>query len=395
MAAKRDYYEVLGVPRDADSKTIKSAYRKMALKYHPDRNPDDPTADERFKEAAEAYEVLSDDDKRAIYDRAGFEGLKSRGGVHGFSDANDIFSQFGDLFAEFFGGGGFGGFGGGFGQRGPRAAVGADLRHDLVITLEEAKSGVSRKIEVARHVGCVPCAGTGAKNGELAACQVCGGRGQVVQGRGGFMIATTCRACGGAGSSPADACQECGGDGHIGESKNLEVKIPPGVDTGVRLRLQGEGDAGSYGGPPGDLYVFIGVEPHTFFVRDDTDLHCQLCVSFPFACRGGEASLQELGGNEISVTVPPGTQPGDVIRVDGSGLPHLGGRGSGDLLVHLTIRVPEKLSDKQQAALAELDKVVSFEPKVLPVDSGQRETRKRKKRAGGWFDRIRDAFEGD
>ena len=393
MAAKRDYYEVLGVPKDVDARTLKSSYRKLAMKFHPDRNPGDSEAEERFKEAAEAYEVLSDERKRAMYDRAGFEGLKSGGFQPGFTgDLSDIFGQFGDLFAEFFGGAqGFGGF-----QGGPRPTVGADLRYDLEITLEEAFTGTARNIEIKKTIECTSCNGTGAKDGIVVTCAVCGGRGQVVQGRGGFMIATTCRACGGRGQVAKELCSTCDGVGAVEEMKKLEVKIPPGVDTGVRLRLQGEGDAGSNGGPPGDLYVFVAVRQHDMFVRQGADLHCELAVSFTMAAMGGETIIPRIGGGEVEVSVPAGMQPGDTVRVSASGMPRLGGRGSGDLVVHLTVQVPKSLNDKQRKLLDQIDEAMPMEPEFSASLGDRRETRKSQRRKGGsFFDRLRDAFEGD
>lgn len=395
MAAKRDYYEVLGVARDAEARTIKAAYRKLALQFHPDRNPDNPEAEDKFKEAAEAYEVLSDENKRALYDRAGFDGLRTGGFAPGFSgDVGDIFSHFQDIFADLFGGGGgFGGFGG-FGGR-PRPTAGADLRYDLEISLEEALTGTNRTVEITRHVGCQPCLGTGAKDAELSPCAVCGGRGQVVQGRGGFMIATTCRACGGRGQRARENCTSCEGQGQQEERRKLDVKVPPGVDTGVRLRLQGEGDAGTNGGPPGDLYVFLAVRPHEMFVRQGADLHCELAVGFGMACLGGETIVPKLGGGEVEVAVPAGMQPGDLVRIPAGGLPRLGGRGQGDMIIHLTIQVPKKLDDSQRKLLEELDEVLATEPEFSAHGPDRRETRRRKRKAGGFFDRIRDAFEGE
>ncbi|MEQ8279633.1 MAG: molecular chaperone DnaJ [Deltaproteobacteria bacterium] len=393
MSQKRDYYEVLGVARDADAATIKSAYRKLALKYHPDRNPDDPSAEDQFKEAAEAYEVLSDQGKRGLYDRAGFDGLRSGGFAPGFTgDIGDIFSHFGDIFADLFGGGAaFGG--GGFGR--PRPTVGADLRQDLEITLEEALTGTSHKVKVNRSIQCQPCVGTGAKDAELTTCAVCQGRGQVVQGRGGFMIATTCRACGGRGQVPRAACETCEGRGFVEETRRLDVKVPPGVSTGVRLRLQGEGDAGTFGGPPGDLYVFIAVTPHDMFFREGADLHCELAVPYPMACLGGEAIVPKLGGDEVEVVVPSAMQPGDQVRIEGEGLPRLGGRGRGDMIVHLTVQVPRKLSDDQKKAIEVIEDIIPQEPEFSSGDAGRRETRNKRRRSGGFFDRLRDAFDGD
>lgn len=390
MPQKRDYYEVLGVARDSDPKVIKSAYRKMALKYHPDRNPNDPSAEEKFKEAAEAYEILCDPDKRSIYDRAGFEGLRSRGFQPGFTgDLGDIFSQFGDIFAEFFGGGGFGG------RAGPRPTVGVDLRHDLEISIEEAFSGTNKKVEIARGATCRACVGSGAKDAEMRSCPACNGRGQVVQGRGGFMIATTCRACGGRGRLPATPCPVCEGRGQVEEKRTLDVRIPAGVDNGVRLRLQGEGAAGEFGGPPGDLYVFLGIRPHELYLRDGADLHCELAVSFPTACTGGSANVPKIGGGELEVKVPPGMQPGDVVRFKAEGFPRLGGRGIGDIVVHLTVSIPKRLNAEQLEAVEGLRRVLPDELELSGNKPDRRETRRRRKASGGFFDRLRDAFDAE
>lgn len=393
----RDYYEVLGVDRSVSETDLKKAYRKLALKYHPDRNQGDKGAEERFKEAAEAYEVLSDERKRQIYDRAGHDGLRSGGMNPQYQDLGDIFSHFGDIFAEFFGGAsGFGGFPGQGGGR-PRATVGADLRYDLEITLEDAKAGTRKSIEISRSVSCESCGGTGAKNGEMTTCAVCQGRGQVVQGRGGFMIATTCRACGGMGQIPREACSACDGRGHKEVTKRLDVRVPPGVDTGVRLRVQGEGDAGMFGGPPGDLYVFVAVKQHEMFVRHDADLHCELGVSYSMACLGGAAIVPKLGGGEVEVTIPTGMQPGNAVRVQGEGMPRLGGRGEGDMVVHLTIQVPTKVDDAQRKALEDLDELLQIDPEFSAHSQDRREHRQRKRRGGGGglFDRLRDALDGD
>ena len=394
MAAKRDYYEVLGVARDADVRTIKSSYRKLALQYHPDRNPDNPEAEEKFKEAAEAYEVLSDDDKRRLYDRGGFEGLKNSGFAGGTGDLGDIFAQFGDIFAEFLGGNPFGGgFGFGGAARGPRPTVGADIRYDVEITLEEAAVGLTKTIDIPRSQGCKACAGTGAKGGELKTCTTCGGRGQVVSGRGGFMIASACRDCMGRGQVAKDPCDECNGVGRVEEEKRLDVRIPAGVDNGVRLRLQGEGDSGELGGPPGDLYVFVNVAAHEQYIRDGADLHCELAMSFPIACLGGTVEIPKLGGGKHEVNVAEGTQPGDRIRIKGEGVPRLGGRGQGDLIVHATIDVPKKLSKTRREAIEELAQVLPDKAE-LTKPGERRETRNRKK-GGTFFDRLRDALEGE
>ncbi|MBX2810798.1 MAG: molecular chaperone DnaJ [Myxococcales bacterium] len=390
MSGKRDYYEVLGVQRTADEREIKSAYRKLALKYHPDRNPNDPEAEKVFRECAEAYEVLSDSQKRVLYDRGGHEGLKS-GGFSGFQgDIGDIFSSFGDIFAEFFGGSAFGGSGGG-----RRPMVGADQGINLQIELKEAVTGATRTVEVARFVCCNDCGGTGADGGELISCQVCGGRGQVVQGRGGFMIATTCRACGGAGQTPRRACSTCGGEGQIEEQRPLSIRVPPGVDSGTRMRVQGRGHGGANGGPPGDLYVRILVEDHPSYVRNGPDLHCELAIDFPTACLGGNAEVPQIVEGSWPVDIPAGTQPGDVIRISGGGMPRMDSRQPGDLLVHLTVDVPRHLSDDQRKTIEALQPTLAIEPTISSGQNERRETKSRKRKGGGFFDRIRDALEGD
>jgi molecular chaperone DnaJ len=393
MPQKRDYYDVLGVTRDADPKAIKSAYRKLAMQFHPDRNPGDKAAEETFKEAAEAYEVLSDDSKRHLYDRGGFDSLRNNG-FQGFNgDLGDIFSQFGDIFAEFFGGGGFGGFNG---ARGPRPTVGADLRYDLEITMEEAMTGATKVIEAVRTQGCKRCSGTGAEGAELLTCPSCRGRGQVVSGRGGFMIATTCRSCNGRGRIPAKTCTDCQGRGRTDETKRIDVKIPAGVSTGNRLRLQGEGDAGELGGPPGDLYVFLAVAAHDFYVRDGADLHCEVCVSFPLACLGGRATVPKIGGGELEIEIPSGMQPGDVVRAREAGMPRLGNGGHGDVVVHLTVSVPTDLSAEQKKAIAALSEVFPDRADIAqPGARGNSGRTRRKKGGGGLFERIRDAFDAD
>lgn len=398
MSQRRDYYEVLGLARDADGRTIKAAYRKLALQYHPDRNPGDATAEDKFKEAAEAYEVLSDPNKRAVYDRHGFDGLRGSGfSGFGNQDVGDIFAHFGDLFADFFGGGGFGGFGRG----GPRPMVGHDLRSDVEITLEEAATGIEKEIEVHRTKACLDCQGTGAERAELSTCAACGGSGQIVSGRGGFMIATTCRACGGAGRLAKAPCPTCSGRGRTDDKRTLQVPIPPGVRSGLKLRLQGQGDAGINGGPPGDLYVVIQVEDHELFARDGADLHCELHLPFPMAVNGGKATVPRLTKSEetgeaedIEVKVPAGTQPGDTLRIKDEGLPELGGRGRGDLIVHLNVRVPKDPDEPQKKALEQLAKVFPETPEVTALGAKRSERRRRGGRAS-FFDRLRDAFEVD
>jgi molecular chaperone DnaJ len=393
---KRDYYEVLGIARTADAREIKAAYRKLALKYHPDRNPGDTEAEERFKEAAEAYEVLADEQKRAIYDRAGFEGLRS-GGFQGFNgDLGDIFSQFGDIFSEFFGGGGFGGFGGGFGGgfRGPRPMAGADLHAQVAISLEQALTGTSNSITVDRTRPCEACDATGAEGGRMASCPACGGRGQIVQGRGAFMIATTCRACGGVGKTPEKQCEACGGQAVRSEARKLEIRVPAGVYSGLRLRVPGEGNAGLHGGPPGDLYVLIDVQPHETFVRDGPDLHCELGIGFSLACLGGRVDVPRLDGETEAIEVPAGSQPGDVLRVHRAGLPRIEGGGMGDMLVHLTVQVPKRLDKEQEKLVRSIGEKVDAPPHVTAGGPNRRETTRRRKK-GGFFGRLRDALEGE
>lgn len=394
--AQRDYYEVLGVARNADAGTIKSAYRKLALKYHPDRNPGDAAAEEKFKEAAEAYEVLSDDQKRSLYDRGGHEALKSGGFSPNFTgDLGEIFSHFGDLFGDLFGGGmgGFG-FGGGRGG-GPRPSQGADIAVELKVRLEEVAKGTTKHIEVPRKVQCNDCRGTGAEDGKLNTCGACQGRGQVVQGRGGFMIASTCRACGGLGQTAVKRCAACEGGGQLRERRRLEVRVPPGVDTGVRLRLQGEGHAGSFGGPAGDLYAVVTVPSDDTFVRQGADVHVEVALPFPMACLGGEVEVPRVVGGPAKVKVPAGSQPGDVVKIPDEGLPKLGQRGKGDLMVHLTVQVPKKLNDAQKEALTAFSEAQSGRPQVSKRGSGGRGGRDKKRAGGGWFDRLRDALDGE
>ncbi len=391
--AKRDYYEVLGIPRDASAQQIKSSYRKLAMKYHPDRNPGDTVAEDRFKEAAEAYEVLADDSKRAIYDRAGFDGLRSGGYSPFTGDLGDIFSQFGDIFSEFFGGrGGFGATGAG---RGPRPMAGSDLHAAVELSLEEAASESKKTVELERTRPCEDCDASGARDGKMATCPSCGGRGQIVQGRGAFMIATTCRACGGAGRLAIESCPTCDGQGLVSNLRKLDVRIPAGVYSGLRLRLAGEGNTGLHGGPPGDLYVLLDVKPHDLFVREGPDLHCELSVGFGMACLGGEANVPGLLGDLHHVEVPAGARPGEVIRIPSAGMPRVDGAGKGDMVVHLTVEVPKKLSKAQEKAVKDLDSVLHSAPRVTPFSPDPRETKRRRKKTGGIFERIRDALDGD
>jgi molecular chaperone DnaJ len=343
---KRDYYEVLNVSRNADSEEIKRSYRKLALKYHPDRNPGDKEAEEKFKEASEAYEVLRDGEKREIYDRFGHEGLEGRG-FRGFSGFEDIFSSFGDIFGDFFG------FGSGRGRR-TRSAQGKSLRYDLELTLEEAFFGKEAEIAFHRLEACKTCNGSGASPGsEPHVCPTCQGRGQVIRSQGFFQISTTCPACQGQGEIISEPCKDCRGGGKTRVDRSINVKIPPGVDTGSQLRLRGEGEPGEYGGPAGDLYVVVRVRDHEFFAREEDNLICQIPVSFVQAALGDTIVIPVLGdegGHELEI--PQGTQPGEIIRVPGKGMSSLRGHGRrGDLYVKVILKIPEKLSQRQRELL--------------------------------------------
>ncbi len=344
---KRDYYEILGVSRESEEVEIKSAYRKMALKYHPDRNPGDKEAEEQFKEAAEAYSVLTDAEKKQIYDRFGHEGLAGSG-FSGFSGFEDIFSNFGDVFEGIFG------FGGGSGKT--RARQGKGLRYDLVLTLEEAFHGKEAEISFHRLEGCPTCHGSGAKPGtQPETCRTCQGRGQVIRSQGFFQVSSTCPACHGQGEIISQPCPECGGGGKIRVEKEIQVKIPAGVDTGSQLRLRGEGESGENGGPPGDLFVVIHVKEHDFFAREDENLICQIPISFVQATLGDTLPVPLLGEEDShELTIPKGTQPGEIIKVSGKGMTSLRGfRKRGDLYIKIVVKIPEKLNQRQKELLEE------------------------------------------
>lgn len=344
---KRDYYEVLGVRQDADDNELKKAYRKLALKYHPDRNPGDKQAEENFKEAAEAYEVLRDPQKRQLYDRFGHEGLSSSGytGFHGFED---IFSSFGDIFQEFFS------FGGGGGTR-TRATgrPGNDLLYDLELDFEEAVFGIEKELEVESLQACDRCAGSGAEPGTReSTCPMCHGHGQVVQSQGFFRISTTCSRCHGAGRVITVPCENCKGQGRVQQRRLVQVKIPAGVDSGTRLRLRGEGEGGYRGGPEGDLYVRLHVKPHEFFERDGADLYGKVSISFVQAVLGDRIEVPTLNGKKF-IDVKPGTQPGTVTRFAQEGVPSLRGYGRGDLFIELAVQIPSKITPRQEELLRE------------------------------------------
>lgn len=347
MAGKRDYYEVLGVTKTASVEEIKAAYRKLALKHHPDRNPGDAQAEKSFKEAAEAYEVLGDSDKRVRYDRYGHSGLEGTG-FHEFTNINDVFEAFGDLF-------GFGSiFGGGGGRRSRGPARGADLETDVRLSLEEAARGVRKSLRIRRNITCKSCRGNGCKPGTSpASCATCGGRGQVIRAQGPFRIATTCPACQGKGTMISDPCGDCGGRGRVVESGEVEVDVPAGVDSGMHLRVRGQGEAGEPGGAAGDLYVLVNVERHSLFEREGIHLHCRVPVGYAQATLGTEIDIPTLGGKE-KINIPRGTQPGEVIRLRGKGMPDPRGGVGGDLLLHINVEVPKRLSKRQEELLREL-----------------------------------------
>lgn len=347
MVSKRDFYEVLGVDREASPEAIKKAYKKLALKNHPDRNPGDEDATARFKEAAEAFEVLNDSEKRAIYDRYGHAGLSSRGGGGGFSDLGDIFDAFGDIFD------GFGLFGSGR-RGGRRARAGQSLVIGVEIDLPEAAFGCQRDVEFERREQCATCSGSGAKPGSSpSACDYCGGQGRVVQSQGLFRVQTTCPACQGNGQTIRDKCADCSGEGLIPKQVKLDVSIPPGVDSGMRLRLSGQGEAGPQAGPRGDLYVEIHVRQHALFERDGTNLQCRVPVTFTQAALGTDLEIPLLDGRR-ELTIPPGTQPGHVFEVKGAGVPDPHGRGRGHLYVVAEVEVPHHVSGRQEELLREL-----------------------------------------
>ena len=361
--SKSDYYEVLEVHREVTVIELKKAYRKKALEFHPDRNPDNPEAEEEFKICAEAYSVLSDPQKRQLYDRYGHAGLGGAG-AQGFGDIGDVFSQFQDIFGDLFGGGGGFGFGG-FGRRrrdpnGP--ARGADIRTDVSMSLREAAFGAAREIDLSHPSPCEACHGTGAKGGEVETCATCGGRGQVARAQGAFVMTTNCPSCRGQGTQAKDACEECEGVGHVDLERVVKVNVPGGVDTGQSLRLSGKGQEGVRGGPAGDLYVTVHVEADEDFQRDGFDLVHRLTVTYPQAALGAKLEVPSFEEDEDAtqtVKVPSGTQPGATLIVRGGGVPRLNGRGRGDLICYVEVEVPKRLSREQKRLLKDLDR--SFE----------------------------------
>ncbi len=347
MAEKRDYYEVLGVEKNASTADISSAYRKLAVKYHPDSNPDDEEAMERFKEAAEAYEMLSDDEKRAQYDRFGHS---VGGGGRQFHDVEDIFDAFGDLF----GGGVFGDLFGGRSRRRTRQRRGADVRCEVVLDLEEAAFGVTKTVSVARREACDTCSGSGSKPGsERETCRRCAGHGQVVQSAGILRVQTTCPICQGSGQMIQDACEDCSGEGAVPRSTDLEVKIPAGVDDGIRIRISGQGESGPDNGPAGDAYCFVSVREHSLFQRHGDDLVLRVPITYSQAVLGTTIQVSTLDGPE-DLKIPAGTQSGDQFRVRKKGVPNVHDGHRGDLVALAFIEVPENVSSEQAELLRQL-----------------------------------------
>ncbi len=370
---RRDYYEILGVSRTANAEEIKRAYRQAAVRFHPDRNPDDPEAEERFKEASEAYAVLSDPEKRAAYDRFGHQAV----GDHPFQGVDPAnFMDFADILGDLFG------FGDLFGTRGrrstrsrSRAQRGRDLAYTLTVTLEEAASGVERTIRVPRRETCASCGGTGVPPGSVPeVCPVCGGRGQVGYRRGFLTIAQTCPQCNGQGRVVRTPCSDCGGRGLVEREATLKVTVPAGVDNGVRLRFSGEGEGGLRGGRPGDLYVQVAVEDHDLFEREGNDLHLELPISVFQAMLGTTVRVPSIGGGQREVRIPAGSQPGDTIRIRGEGMPELKSGHRGDLVVHLRVVVPDRLTPEQRRLVEETARAI-----------GEHHERQR----GSFFERLR------
>lgn len=371
--AKRDFYEVLGVAKTASADEIKKAYRKLAMKHHPDRNPDDKSAEEKFKEANEAYEVLSDEDKRAAYDRHGHAGVDPNMGGGGFGGGGAGFSDiFGDVFGDIFGGGG--------GRGGQRSSRGADLRYTLELDLEEAVRGAKVQIRVPTLVACETCDGTGAKKGtSVDTCRTCGGQGQVRVQQGFFSMAQTCPTCRGRGKTIKDPCNSCLGQGRVEKSKTLDVKIPAGVDTGDRIRLTGEGQAGANGAPAGDLYVQVQVRDHKIFERDGADLYCEVPISYADAALGGELEVPTLDGR-VKLKIPEGTQTGKPFRLRGKGVSPVRGGGPGDLICRVTVETPVHLSKRQKELLREFQQ-------EMDAEDGKHSPKK-----SSWFESVINIF---
>ena len=372
MATKHDYYDLLGVPRSASAEELKKAYRKLALKYHPDRNPDDKTAEARFKEISEAYAVLSDSEKRGAYDRYGHDAFSGAGGGFGGFEAGNFADIFGDIFEDF--------FGASTGRsRGRRGTAGTDLKYTLKVSLEEVLTGKDAKIKIPLWENCVSCRGTGAKDGvAIETCQTCKGAGQLRFQQGFFAVSRTCHACRGQGKVIKDVCPTCRGERRTQREQTLSVWIPAGVEDGTNLRLAGKGGPGDGGGPSGDLYVEIAVAPHSVFAREGSDLFCETSISVAKAALGGKFEVSTLEGKSMTCKITPGTQPGKVLTLRGHGLPDMHGGGRGDLSVRLNVVVPTKLSARQKELLQEYAALEGDN-----VDGEQ----------SGIFDKVKNLFE--
>jgi molecular chaperone DnaJ len=372
--SKRDYYEVLGINRDASEEDIKKAYRKLAMKYHPDRNPDNPKAEEHFKEAKEAYETLSDGQKRAAYDQYGhaaFEAGGMGGGGNPFGAGGAGGFDFGDIFGDIFGGG-----------RGGRSQAhrGADLRYNMEITLEEAARGAEKQIRIPVMEECETCNGSGAKPGTSpTTCQTCGGHGQVRMQQGFFSIQQTCPRCHGSGKQISSPCKDCQGTGRVKKHKTLEIKIPAGIDTGMRLRHSGHGEAGTQGAPHGDLYVEIHIKPHSVFERDGDDLHCEMPISFATAALGGEIEIPTLDGS-ARIKIPAETQSGKIFRLRGKGIKGMRTHAYGDLHCHVVVETPANLTERQKELMREFE-AISQEDAAL-----------HNPRAKSWMSKVKEFF---
>jgi molecular chaperone DnaJ len=371
--SKRDYYEVLGVGKDAGDQEIKGAYRKLALKFHPDRNPDSPDAEENFKEASEAYSVLSDAQKRAAYDRYGHAGLQGAAGAAGFNP--EAFTDFSDILGNFFDLGDL--FGGGSGRRRNRAQRGEDVRYDLELTFEEAVFGMNADIQVARMDRCDRCGGAGSEPGSGASqCPTCHGRGEVLYQQSFLSIRRTCSTCGGSGQVIRNPCSQCRGNGYRQIQRKLKVTVPAGVDNNTRIRLATEGQPGANGGPPGDLYVFLKVKEHPFFDRQGQDLHCTIPINLAQAALGAEIQVPTLD-QPHKLKIPEGTQSGAQFRLRHKGVPAVNGSGKGDLYVHVEVQIPTRLTRDQKKLMEQLRE-------TLPVDNAPAEK--------GIFDKVKDYF---
>lgn len=381
--SKRDYYEVLGVSRNASPEEIKKAYRKMAIKYHPDKNPGDTSAEDKFKEAAEAYEVLSNADKKQRYDRFGHAGMGSSGGFGGGSmNMDDIFSQFGDIFGSAFGGG-FSGFSGGGRQRGRRVNRGSNLRIKVKMTLKEVVNGAQKKIKVNKYISCDECSGSGAEKGSgFTTCQTCHGTGQVTRIAntilGQMQTSSTCPSCGGEGKTISNKCNKCHGDGIIKGEEMIEIKIPAGVEDGMQLSISGRGNAGPRNGINGDLIVLIEEVEHEQIKRDGYNLLYDLYISFVDAVLGTTAEVPTVDG-KAKIKIEPGTQGGKVLRLRGKGVPDINGYGAGDLLVNINVWTPQKLNKEEKEMVERLKNSDNFQPQPSGKDKG-------------WFERMRDHF---